>query len=193
MRRPSAFSSSDDPADSRGWARGRKFSSEDLQLMLLGLLEENPSHGYELIKALDARSSGFYVPSPGMVYPALAYLEDMGYASVAAEGSKKRYRLTEPGRAHLEARRERLAQLFGTLTHVSRKMIWMRRAWAGEPPVLDADGIDHATGWLPELVQARLALKEALLRADGAGAQEQRRLAAILVRAASEIEAGACP
>ncbi|MFP4906529.1 PadR family transcriptional regulator, partial [Paraburkholderia sp. BR14261] len=52
--------------DGDGFGRGRKFTSEDLQLMLLVLLAERPSHGYELIKALDARSNGFYSPSPGM-------------------------------------------------------------------------------------------------------------------------------
>ena len=57
-------------------------SAEDLQLMLLGLLEQNPSHGYELIKALGTLSNGFYTPSPGMVYPALTYLEELGYATV---------------------------------------------------------------------------------------------------------------
>ena len=50
--------------DGDGFGRGRKFTSEDLQLMLLVLLAERPSHGYELIKALDARSNGFYSPSP---------------------------------------------------------------------------------------------------------------------------------
>ncbi|MCO8648820.1 PadR family transcriptional regulator, partial [Burkholderia multivorans] len=50
-----------------GMPRGRQFTSDDLQLLLLALLAEQPSHGYELIKALDTRSSGFYSPSPGMV------------------------------------------------------------------------------------------------------------------------------
>src|SRR5215471_1749705 len=60
---------------------GRKLGSEELQLVILALLAENPSHGYELIKVLEERSSGFYSPSPGMVYPALTYLEEVNYAS----------------------------------------------------------------------------------------------------------------
>ena len=59
----------------RAFGMGRKLASVDLQLLILSLLSEKPSHGYEIIKALDARSKGFYVPSPGMVYPALTYLE----------------------------------------------------------------------------------------------------------------------
>lgn len=55
--------------------RGRELGSADLQLLLLALLAERPSHGYEPIKALDQRSSGDYEPSPGMVYPALTYSE----------------------------------------------------------------------------------------------------------------------
>ena len=65
-----------------GFGPGRKLGSADLQLLLLALLAEKPSHGYELIKALEERSSGYYSPSPGMVYPALTYLEELGHASV---------------------------------------------------------------------------------------------------------------
>ena len=55
----------------RAFRAGRRLASGDLQLLLLALLAEKPSHGYELIKAIEQRSGGFYVPSPGMVYPAL--------------------------------------------------------------------------------------------------------------------------
>ena len=75
--------------------------SVDLRLVLLTLLEERPSHGYELIKALEDRSGGFYSPSPGMVYPALTWLEEVGYASVTAEGAKKLYEITDEGRRYL--------------------------------------------------------------------------------------------
>src|SRR5579871_6237691 len=67
-----------------GFGPGRKLSSADLQLLLLALLAEKPSHGYELIKALEERTTGYYSPSPGMVYPALTYLEEIGHASVEA-------------------------------------------------------------------------------------------------------------
>ncbi|CAJ6566580.1 transcriptional regulator PadR-like family protein [Burkholderia pseudomallei] len=165
--------------------RGRQFSADDLQLLLLALLAEQPSHGYELIKALDTRSSGFYAPSPGMVYPALTYLEELGYVTVQAEGNRKRYALADAGRAHLDAQRERVEMLFAKLAHLGRKMEFMRRAFAGEAPAAPED---DTRGWLPEFVEARMALKQALFRRSGANADEQRRIAAILRRAVADIE-----
>jgi len=173
--------------DGRGFTRSRKVSSDDLQLMLLGLLEQNPSHGYELIKALGALSNGFYTPSPGMVYPALTYLEELGYATVEQEGAKKRYHLSEPGRAHLDANRDRLTLMFNKLKHVARKMDWMRQAWSGEPRATGPEGEDARTGWVPEFVAARQGLKRALLDRTDASPAEQRRIAAILARATDEI------
>ncbi|MEM5398836.1 PadR family transcriptional regulator [Paraburkholderia unamae] len=169
--------------DGDGFGRGRKFTSEDLQLMLLVLLAERPSHGYELIKALDARSNGFYSPSPGMVYPALTYLEELGYVSVTLEGNRKRYELSPEGRTYLEANRERADLILAKLTHFGRKMEVMRRAMAGEDP---AEG----SAWVRELIEARRALKRALLRRTDAAPEEQRRIAAILARATEEIETG---
>ncbi len=61
-----------------GFRTGRKFDAADLQLIILALLSEQPRHGYELIKTLEERSGGFYVPSPGVIYPALTYLEETG-------------------------------------------------------------------------------------------------------------------
>ncbi|NOV22352.1 PadR family transcriptional regulator [Cupriavidus necator] len=171
--------------DDEGWRRGRKFSADDLQLLLLSLLDEKPSHGYELIKALETRTNGFYKPSPGVVYPALTYLEEVGYATVDTEGNKKRYQLSETGKAHLAANRERVDVMVARLRHVARKMDWMRRAMRGEPQPEPEQG-----GWLPELMQARAALKQALVMRSEASADEQRRIAAILARAAAEIEAG---
>lgn len=168
-----------------GFGRGRKFTSEDLQLMLLALLAERPSHGYELIKALDARSNGFYSPSPGMVYPALTYLEELGYVSVTLEGNRKRYELSPEGRAYLDIHRERADLILAKLTHFGRKMDVMRRAFAGQDPADETEG-----GWVRELIEARRALKHALLRRTDASPEEQRRVAAILARAAQEIEQG---
>src|SRR5271156_1031737 len=91
----------------RAFGMGRKLASTDLQLLILGLLAEKPRHGYEIIKALDERSKGFYIPSPGMVYPALTYLEELGHATIETEGSRKLYHITELGREHLEEHRAR--------------------------------------------------------------------------------------
>ncbi|MBB5417816.1 PadR family transcriptional regulator [Paraburkholderia atlantica] len=171
--------------DGDGFPRGRKFSSDDLQLLLLSLIDTQPSHGYELIKALETRSNGFYSPSPGMVYPALTYLEELGYVTVQLEGNRKRYELADAGREYLAANRERVELMFARLSHIARKMDSVRRALAGEEPADVSEG-----GWVPELNEARRTLKNALLRRDNAPADEQRRIAAILMRAAREIEGG---
>jgi DNA-binding PadR family transcriptional regulator len=169
--------------DGDGFPRGRKFSSDDLQLLLLALLDAQPSHGYELIKALETRSNGFYSPSPGMVYPALTYLEEIGHVTVQLEGNRKRYELAEPGRQYLADNRERVELMFAKLNHIARKMDSVRRAFAGEEALDPNEG-----GWLPELIEARRALKHALIRRDNVPADEQRRIAAILARATAEIE-----
>lgn len=166
-----------------GFPRGRKFSSDDLQVLLLALIDEKPSHGYELIKALETRSNGYYTPSPGMVYPALTYLEELGYVTVELEGNRKRYALAEAGREHLAANREHVDLMLAKLRHIARRMDSVRRAMAGENP-LDAD----EGGWIPELIQARHAIKSALYRRDVIPVAEQRRIAAILRRAAQEID-----
>ena len=66
--------------------------------MALHLIGEEPRHGYDLIRALSERSGGAWAPSPGMVYPLLTLLAEMGLiAEDAQEGSRKRFALTEAG------------------------------------------------------------------------------------------------
>lgn len=87
-----------------GMRGGRMFDHGDLRLVVLSLLAEKPAHGYELIKAIEDRLGGAYSPSPGVIYPTLTLLEELGYAAqVPSEGAKKAYAVTEEGRAHLEA------------------------------------------------------------------------------------------
>src|SRR5580692_6483411 len=88
-----------------GMRTAKVLASGDLQLIILLLLSEKPRHGYEIIKAVEEHSSSVYMPSPGMVYPALTYLEEMGYTVVAAEGSKKLYSITADGTLHLSKHR----------------------------------------------------------------------------------------
>jgi len=86
---------------------GRMLDYGELRLLLLATIAERPSHGYELIKAIEERFGGAYSPSPGVIYPTLAWLDDMGYARVEAEeGNRKRYAITAEGEAFLVANRE---------------------------------------------------------------------------------------
>src|SRR5579863_9128477 len=130
----------------RAFRAGRRLASGDLQLVLLALLAERPSHGYELIKALEERSDGFYSPSPGMVYPALTWLEEMGYASVTAEGAKKLYSITDTGRAYLSENQDAADAMLGQLEYIGRKMGRLREVFGGYD---DEEGDSHevATAW----------------------------------------------
>ncbi|MCS0503225.1 PadR family transcriptional regulator [Ancylobacter mangrovi] len=80
------------------------------------MLAEQPRHGYELMRAIEARMGGSYSPSPGVIYPTLSWLEDMGYARIAAEeGGRKRYGPTEEGTAFLTANRAALDALLARI------------------------------------------------------------------------------
>ncbi len=192
------------PGEGKGGGRGgmgpgRKLGSADLQLLILALLAEKPRHGYEIIKALDERSNGFYSPSPGMVYPALTYLEEIGYATVAAEGAKKLYSITETGLANLEQNRTAVDTLLEQLAFIGKKMDHMRRAMSGKVEesedgegdgMEDLDGRRGHHGWhrmSAPLKQARRSIKSALIEKYGASAEEQARVAEVLERAAKEI------
>ena len=170
-----------------GFRTGRKLGADDLQLLILALLADKPYHGYEIIRALEERSGGFYSPSPGMVYPALTYLEEIGRASVEAEGAKKLYRITEEGRAHLERNRRVVDAIFAQLAWVGAKMDHVRRVFTGEGPH-PGERDDTPRGWSAELAEARRRLRGALSGLGEASAQEQSRVAAILERAAREID-----
>lgn len=86
--------------------RGRRlFDYGELRLLLLAMIAERPSHGYELIKAIEERFGGAYSPSPGVIYPTLAWLEDMGYVTIAPDGGRKLCRIADEGGRFLEANR----------------------------------------------------------------------------------------
>jgi DNA-binding PadR family transcriptional regulator len=170
-----------------GFRAGRKLGGDDLQLVILALLSEKPHHGYEIIKALEERSGGFYSPSPGMVYPALTYLEELGYASVENDGSKKLYRITDEGAAHLQNNRRVVDSIFAQLAWVGAKMEHVRRVFAGDDSRSGERDDDALRGWSAELVEARRVLRRALADLGNASDEEQRRVAAILQNAAREI------
>ena len=96
----------------RGRRSERMFEQGDLRLILLKLIAEKPRHGYELIKAVEDTTGGAYTPSPGVVYPTLTQLEDLGYAKVReAEGGKKLFSITPEGEAYLVEQAGVMAEL----------------------------------------------------------------------------------
>jgi DNA-binding PadR family transcriptional regulator len=157
----------------------RRLSSQDLQLVILALLADKPAHGYELIKIIEERSEGFYTPSPGVIYPALTYLEEVGHANVAQDGGRKLYSITPQGEAHLAEQRGTADAILQALSRIGRRMDEVREAFAGVSD-LDADASD-------ELHRARHNLKRALRSKHGSDSAEARRIAGILERAAAEI------
>src|SRR5579862_7071871 len=115
----------------RGFRTGRKLSGSDLQLVILALIALKPRHGYEIIKELEERSNGFYAPSPGVIYPALTYLEEIGYASVVTEGTKKQYSITAEGRAFLKENRDSAEAMLSQLERFGSKMGRVREIFSG--------------------------------------------------------------
>jgi DNA-binding PadR family transcriptional regulator len=163
----------------RGIPAARKLSSADLQLVILALLEQKPAHGYELIRALEERSGGFYAPSPGVIYPSLTYLEEIGHAAVEAEGNRKLYRITDSGRQHLDANRTNAEAILDALRRIGGRMEEVREAYAGIDDA-DPDAAD-------DLHRAAHALRHALKRKRGCEPGEARRITKILDQTIAEI------
>jgi DNA-binding PadR family transcriptional regulator len=100
----------------RGRRARRMFESGELRLVLLKLIAEEPRHGYDLIRAIEEMTGGEYAPSPGIVYPTLTLLQDMGHIEEAAvEGARKPFQVTEEGRKHLAEREDEVEALFDRL------------------------------------------------------------------------------
>ncbi len=87
----------------RGGRLARFLEHGDLRLLVLHLISEKPRHGYEIIKAVEDLAGGAYAPSPGVIYPTLTLLEELGQVESTAEGARKSFRITEAGAATLAA------------------------------------------------------------------------------------------
>ena len=112
--------------------RRRMFGSGELRLVLLKLIADEPRHGYDLIRAVEELTQGEYAPSPGVVYPTLTMLADMGLIEeVAAEGSRKAFGITGEGRAHLEANADEVDALFERLEEAFPE----RKSEGSHPPI----------------------------------------------------------
>jgi DNA-binding PadR family transcriptional regulator len=84
----------------------RPLGTGDLRLVLLHLIDQAPRHGYEIIRAIEEQSAGAYSPSPGIIYPTLTMLDELGHVVAAqAEGGRKLHTITPEGQAILAANR----------------------------------------------------------------------------------------
>ncbi len=159
-----------EPDEGRG-RRRRVFDSGELRLVLLKLIADQPRHGYELIRAIEDLTGGVYVPSPGMVYPTLTLLQDMGQIEEAtAEGSRRPFAVTAEGAAQLAEKRAEVEALFARLAQLATA----RERTDGAP-------IRRAMGNLRAVLMHRLDR-------DGVQAETLHQVAAILDEAAQKIE-----
>ncbi len=125
----------------RGWSSNpgdrelrRFFAHGDLRLVILRLIADKPRHGYEIIKEIEERVAGAYSPSPGVIYPTLTLLEELGYVAVTpGEGARKLHEITDAGRAFLTANGPAVEALFARMTEASQA-----RGGGTAPPIVRA-------------------------------------------------------
>lgn len=165
-----------------GMPAARKLSHHELSLALLSLLEYAPDHGSALADRLATLSGGFYRPSPGSLYPALAALHRAGRVRVQKHGRRKRYRLSEPGVAYLADQRTAADRTMRRLEKAARKLGALREAMS----LVDAHAAD---GLASDLLQARMDLKAALHDSLGQPAAIQHEIVALLETTAKRIRA----
>jgi DNA-binding PadR family transcriptional regulator len=103
-----------------GGGRERLFDAGDVKLVILKLLSEEPSYGYQLIKIMEERLAGGYTPSPGVIYPTLTMLEEEGLATSSLENNKKVYSVTAEGKQYLEENKPRVEALFERLEEAGK-------------------------------------------------------------------------
>lgn len=105
-----------DDLDGDGGPRRRFFGQGDLRPVLLKLISDAPRHGYDCIRAIEELTGGSYVPSPGVVYPALTMLDDMGFITeTAGDETRRKYAITEAGTAHLAENAKLVEALFAQM------------------------------------------------------------------------------
>ncbi|MCX5578459.1 PadR family transcriptional regulator [Kaistia terrae] len=171
-----------------GFRVGRMVADGDLRLVGLSLLAEAPRHGYDVIKAIEELTSGTYSPSPGVIYPTMGSLEAAGHVTAVTEGTRKVYSISEAGRQHLAENRAAVDGILDHLDRIGRRIVeareWYGRSGAAslqDRPDRDVPGV------IPEINDARRALKSVIASMSGASSIEQHRVADILLRAVAEI------
>ena len=153
-----------------GRRSGRVLDHGDLRLIVLSLVSERPRHGYEIIKAIEDRMAGTYSPSPGVIYPTLTLLEELGHATVIEADGKKLYSVTPDGTQYLADHKPAADAAIARMAAVSAA---------------------HAGGPAPEITRASENLRLALRLRQARGpltAEQVQAIAAALDAAALAIE-----
>ncbi|MBS0966647.1 PadR family transcriptional regulator [Acetobacter okinawensis] len=156
----------------RRGGRHRLFDYGEMRLLVLSLIGQKPTYGYELIKTIEDTFAGSYTPSPGVIYPTLTWLEEAGHTRPAEDAGRKTYHITPEGEAFLAVNRAALAEILARAAHA---------------PMPEHGGRRNAP--VP-IVRAMENLKTALrlrLRNGGLDPQEAEKIAALLDEAARAI------
>ncbi|CAN5343535.1 hypothetical protein BH10PSE12_BH10PSE12_03500 [soil metagenome] len=169
------FGSDGSDGGPRGRGRRRVFDAGELKLVLLKLIDDEPRHGYDLIRGIEALSGGAYAPSPGVVYPTLTLLADMELVAEQPSakdggGSRKLFAVTEAGKAHLLEHRDTALEALGRLEALAK----MSERTDGAP-------IRRAMENLKMALRGRL-------EKDGADADTMLDVATLIDEAAAKIE-----
>jgi DNA-binding PadR family transcriptional regulator len=137
----------------------RFFAHGDLRLVILQLIADRPRHGYDIIKEIEDRVAGAYSPSPGVIYPTLTLLEELGYVAVTpGESGRKQHEITDEGRAFLVANRQNVDALFARMREANQA---------------------RGGGTAPQIVRAMENLKLALRLRLGRGPLSDAQVAAV--------------
>ena len=168
---------------SRGWGgrgerggrgpggRGRMFDGGELRLVLLKLIADEPRHGYDLIREIESLTGGAYAPSPGVVYPTLTMLDEMGLIEERqVEGARKQFAVTEAGTQELDSNKDLVTALIARLT-----------ALGEERQKTDSTSVRRAMGNLREVLVNRLSASDV----DG---EVLNQVVALIDEAAQKIE-----
>ncbi|OLP56756.1 hypothetical protein BJF92_11810 [Rhizobium rhizosphaerae] len=175
----------------------RLLGQGDLRLLVLLMIEKEPSHGYEIIRQIEAMTGGAYAPSPGVVYPTLTFLEEAGHASAQEDGNKKRFAITDDGKAHLDEHRQRAQELLERLKMAGEHREKRERHDKHEGHRRDGHGHEgrpQAGAPLPPGVDAAmLHLRDVLARKLAEDEKRAGGLVRLLLQMADEVEAGERP
>ncbi len=155
-----------------GGGRGRRmFSSQELRLVLLKLIADEPRHGYDLIRRIEELTAGAYAPSPGVIYPTITLMDDMGLiGEQQSEGTKKRFAITDDGTAYLERHDEQIGALMARLA-----------ALAEHHERTDSEAVRRAMRNLGEVVRGKL-------RRDDVPEERRYEIVALIDEVAQKIE-----
>ncbi len=134
----------------RGGVRRRVLDVLELRVLVLRLMVAQPRHGYDVIREIETMTGGAYAPSPGIVYPTLALLEEQHLiAASASAGPKKLFALTRDGRAELEARSAAVDAVIAKL-----------HALRAQAEVLDAGPVGRALQNLNTVIEQRFSSEQ---------------------------------